>query len=630
MTFDDGKRYFFDGFTLDPAERSLSRNGEEISLPGKVFDVLVVLARNPGRLLRKEELIENVWPEEFVEEANLARSVSTLRKALSDTGREHKYIATIQGQGYRFVADISSIGENDKSAGSGSSQGEFRGRSIRWVLLVGIVAILLSIGWYARERLIASDPSVKSLAVLPLNRLGGSDNYLGIGIADAVIRKISQSKQITVRPTSAILRYADSGTDTLAAAKELKTDAVLEGTIQSDGDRMRISINLLRTDDGTSLWTDKIDMPAADIFAIEDNVAQQVVSRLRLPIDGTISSVAHFTYPANTTAYEFYIKGLFSLDQRGGNESLPQMEKTIDLFKSSIEADPNYAPAHAQLAWAYAWTAQLIDASNPKWADLASQEIKRADELDTQIAETHLAKAMLYWSRYGNYQYDAIIRELKIAKELNPNSTHGEPAGTLAHLGLVNEASNELHQEMEVDPASESLKQLTIILPYLRGDADEWFAQRQKMRPSEFKYLEPWYYLRKGDLIAAKWAIDERTPKGQKYPDFQMTQALFLALSGNRVEAEARVPGIVTQIPTEDQERHHVTYDAACIYALSGKNAEAVKWLRETANSGFPNYPLFAQDKFLDPIRNSPEFIQFLSEQKAQWERFRREYYEQN
>src|SRR6185295_7949867 len=173
---------------------------------------------------------------------------------------------------------------------------------------------------------------------------------------------------------------------------------------QSSGDRLRISVNLLRTADGSSLWTDNFDMPAADIFSVQDRVAQQVAARLRLHIDAAQTASTSSKYPANASAYEFYIKGIFSLDQRGyGNEALPQMRETIDYFNKSLEADPNYALAHAQLAWAYAWTAQFIDASDVKWADLVRQEIRRADELDPDIAETHLAKAMLFWSRYENY-----------------------------------------------------------------------------------------------------------------------------------------------------------------------------------------------------------------------------------
>lgn len=620
-------QYHFDDFVIDPANREVRRDGVAMPLRGKVFDVLLVFAENPARLLSKDELLEKVWKSDFVEEGNLARNISTLRKALGDTGKEHKYIATIPGHGYRFVADVLQIDKDSRPETAISDPVvETHRQSRRWVLLIAIVTIALTIAWLGTQRFFTPTQSIRSLAVLPLKRTDGGDNYLGIGIADAVIRKISQTRQLVVRPTGAVLRYANSDVDTLSAAKELNTDAALEGIVQSSGDRLRISVNLLRTADGASLWTDNFDMPAADIFAVQDKVAQQVAAHLRLHIDASQTATTGTKYPANAAAYEFYIKGIFSLDQRGYKEqALPQMRETIDFFNKSLEADPDYALAHAQLAWAYAWTAQFIDASDVKWADLARQEIRRADELDSDIAETHLAKAMLFWSRYENYQYDAVIRELLIARQLNPSTTHGELAGIIGHLGLDDRASDELKLALEADPASQSLKDLTLILPFLRGDPDGWLQSRQNLPSDDFKYVDPWYYMRKGDLENAKKAIDEREPQGGKYPEFLMIQALYSAQMGNFSEAESKVPAIVDMLLPGSQNRHHVTYNAACIFALAGDSREAVKWLRETAATGFPDYPLFARDQYLDRIRKSPEFVKFISEQQVQWERFRQE-----
>jgi Tfp pilus assembly protein PilF len=142
------------------------------------------------------------------------------------------------------------------------------------------------------------------------------------------------------------------------------------------------------------------------------------------------------------------------------------MGMTIDLFQQAIKADPNYAPAHAQLAFAYAWTALFIEPGKPNWAELAREEIKRSQELGPDIAETHLAKGMLLWSAYEGYKNVEALREIFLAKQLNPNSTHGELVGVLAHVGLEDRASQELQRGLQIDPTSQSLADLTMILPF--------------------------------------------------------------------------------------------------------------------------------------------------------------------
>jgi len=238
--------------------------------------------------------------------------------------------------------------------------------------------------------------------VLPLKSLDANNDFLGLGVADAVIRKISQTGSLTVRPTSAVRRYLNDDTDALTAANQLSTDAVLEGSFQRSGDRLRVSVNLLRTGDGASLWTDSFDMTAADVFKIEDTVAQQVASQLKLQLDPAQKARLEKKYTSNPTAYDYYVRAINSLDQRGwGREALPQMNMTVELFKKAIEADPTYALAHAQLAMAYAWTAVMIDATDPEWEKLANDEIERSQQIDPQLAESHIARGFLLWSAYN-------------------------------------------------------------------------------------------------------------------------------------------------------------------------------------------------------------------------------------
>ncbi|HYJ92616.1 MAG TPA: hypothetical protein VEV84_15005, partial [Pyrinomonadaceae bacterium] len=181
---------------------------------------------------------------------------------------------------------------------------------------------------------------------------------------------------------------------------------------------------------------------------------------------------------------------------------------------------------------------------------------------------------------------------------------------------------------LTIDPTSQALNDLVVILPYLRGDVDAWYALHPEHKIEE-RDLAPWYLLHKGQLDLAQKVIDDRIKQTPELDDLLMQRALLMALKGNFHDADAQAENALAKVPHNNESYHHQTYVIACIKAIEGNSDDAVKWLRETANTGYPDYPLFAKDPFLDRIRQSPEFIQFLAEQKAQHDRFQREFGEE-
>src|SRR5438445_10823877 len=184
------------------------------------------------------------------------------------------------------------------------------------LLVLTIATAALVYRWRLKETAAPSQPVIKSLAVLPLKSLDEGENYLGLGIADAVIRRMSQTGELIVRPTSAVRRYLNEETDGLTAAKQLGVDSVLEGTVQRANDRLRVSVNLLRASDGTSLWADSFDMRAGDIFTIQDSISQQVATRLQLKLNAEQQARLGKRYTSNPEAYEYYVKGRVYLERR--------------------------------------------------------------------------------------------------------------------------------------------------------------------------------------------------------------------------------------------------------------------------------------------------------------------------
>ena len=484
--------------------------------------------------------------------------------------------------------------------------------SLAWVLLAVVGGAIGYASW--RQAHAPGQPQIKSLAVLPLKPLGAGDNYLGLGIADAAIRRLSQTGRLIVRPTSAVRRYLTEDTDALAAAKQLQVDSVLEGSLQRAGDRLRVTVNLLRSSDGVSLWSDSFDMRMADIFTVQDTVAQQLASRLRLQLDPSQEARLTKHYTSNPIAYEFYLKGAYNFDQRM-RDPAQMIESTITFYKQAIEADSNFALAHAQLAYAYASLAVFLEPTQPAWVEHAREEINRAQALDPQLAETHLARFQLLYSQFEGYQGEAAVREALLANQLNPNVGHGELAYMYNHLGLEDLAARELARALEIDPTSEALKQTQLHLYELQSRYDDYAADRTVPHGGRVEAL---YLISKGRLDEAQKVIDEWSTAQSNRPQLPPTRALLLASRGEFRAAEAEIPAIVRMHPLKDPLYHHATYDIACIYALEGKSADAVKWLRESAVTGYHLYPRYTRDAFLDRIRQSPEFIQFLAEMKAE------------
>jgi tetratricopeptide (TPR) repeat protein len=388
-----------------------------------------------------------------------------------------------------------------------------------------------------------------------------------------------------------------------------------------------VSVNLLRTSDGASLWNDSFVLKMTDIFAIQDNVSQQVAARLNLKLDPSQQAGLTKRYTSNPVAYEYYQKAIYAFDQRIDNDKDKAMA-TIDLFKKAIDEDPDYALAHAQLAYAYSDMATFIEPTNPKWAELVNLESDIAQRLDPQLAEIHLAKSLLLWSSYGGFQLKSAIRELLTAKQLNPTVGDAELAGLYSHVGLRTLTARELNKATEIDPTSEFVKSQIVNQWWLLGEYDEWVAENHRQFGDAAGHPENslWYLVGKRRLDDAQKRVDEMAEKAAARPDFLTNKAMLLALKGNFQAAEEMIPTILSKQPIQDPNYHHATFGIAAIYALEGKSAEAVKWLQKTADSGYPIYPRFQTDTYLDRIRQTPEFIEFMSRMKIEWETYKTEF----
>lgn len=305
----------FGDFTIDPNERMLRHCGVIVSVSPKVFDLLFLFATHPGLLLDKETLMSELWGDHFVEESNLSYSLSVLRKALHEHDPSQKYIETFPKRGYRFLCEVTTVDPvepeiiapapvhesiNNAFHLSEAIPTPSRASSFRKYWRIGIIAagLFLVSGaiWISTMRKENSEPkiassvaphpttvaAIKSIAVLPFRKLTPSDgdDYLGVGIADTLINRLSQLRELQVRPISSVLPYTASSHDALSAGRDQKVEAVIEGTVQHIGQQLRVGVRLLRVSDGLVLWSETYNFAWTDLFTTQDAIADHIAKTM--------------------------------------------------------------------------------------------------------------------------------------------------------------------------------------------------------------------------------------------------------------------------------------------------------------------------------------------------------------
>ncbi len=285
-----GTIYEFGTFRLDAKARRLLRAGEPIAITSKVFDLLLMIVQSGGEVISKDDLIKRLWPDTIVEEHNLTQNISVLRKALGEAPTDHRYIVTVPGAGYRFIADVREIVERESSSTSEvatmNRKAAARSPLLRqaasraFLALVIVLAAIASLSWVA-GRSKRPDP-IKSIAVFPFHPLDEESCHkqLAVAMADALTTRLLQVGEVKVSPTGDVLKHGCSQKDLASIGREMGVDALLEGKIQKDGDRIRITVQLLRAEDGSAIWGEKFYTEFTDRFSLQDAVSEQIVRAL--------------------------------------------------------------------------------------------------------------------------------------------------------------------------------------------------------------------------------------------------------------------------------------------------------------------------------------------------------------
>lgn len=617
--------YSFGPFRLNVRESLLLRDGEAVTLPPKAFETLVALVESSGRLLTKENLMKRLWPETFVEEANLANNISLLRKVLEDDRQVSRYIETVPKRGYRFVASVerstepSSLPRVDAAVPESTAQPTIS-HGTRKRLVLALVVLLVAgagAGYYflhlrATTRTPAAPPSsVRSIAVLPFKPLveASRDEILELGVADALITRMSNIRQIKVRPIGAVTRYANVEYDPMAVGREQQVDAVLDGHIQKSGDKIRVSVRLVRIADEATLWATRFDEKYTDLFAVQDAISQRVAEVLIVKLSGAEREALARHYTENLEAFLLYMKGRYFWSKFTEDG----LQKSIEYFNQAIEKDPNYALPYLGLSSSHVVLG--VNYRPPKEVmPKAKAYALKALELDKTLSDAYGVQAGIKY--FFEWDWSGAESEFKRALELGPSDpafVHELYSYLLWAMGRLDEGITHMKLAQELDPLSLVMSEDLGVAYYYSRKFDEAVEQQGRTLELDQNYF--FAYVRRAQAYQQKGMYTEaindlnkaRTLSGN-WPQAVAELGCAYALSGQKVKARAMLNEL-----NERAKREYIDpYLIALVHTSMGEKDAAFEWLGKAYEVRSPWMAWLKVEPKFDHLRSDTRFESLL------------------
>jgi DNA-binding winged helix-turn-helix (wHTH) protein/tetratricopeptide (TPR) repeat protein len=572
MDNQQARAYEFGDFRLDAWKRLLfDHDGRPLSLTPRAFETLLYLVERSGAVLDKDELIRAVWPDTVVEENNLNQLISTLRRILGDDRARHRYIMTVPGRGYCFVADVITHKPGTDTP----------------------------------------DPTgLPTIAVLPFKPLveAHRDASLELGMADTLIARLS-GREVIVRPLSSVRRYVELDQDPLVAGHELGVGSVLEGSIQRWADNIRVTARLISLSTGASLWDGTFDEKFTDIFAVQDAIAEKVANALALQLGYQEALRLTKRYTENVEAYELYLKGRYHVNKL----TPPDMQTGITYFQQALEIDPAYALAYVGLANAFLRISIAGEMPSDIFFPKAKEAAQKAIEIDDRLADAHAALGwIIFWY---DWDWGAAENQLKRALELNSNNAdaHEAYAHLLSNMGRHAEARAEIRRARELDPLNLLTNALEAQFLLHDGKLDEALARLLKTFEVEPNF---WLaHLFASSAYTEKGMFAEAIVEAEKARAFSGGSSCAIAYGGYALsksgkQAEARA--VLEELLRLPAERYVPPYHIAVIYHSFGEREETFTWLERGIEQRDPKMTFLKVEPKWNNLRNDPRFQDLL------------------
>jgi DNA-binding winged helix-turn-helix (wHTH) protein/tetratricopeptide (TPR) repeat protein len=579
--------YDFGPFRLDLNEHILLRAGKPVALSPKAFDTLLMLVRNSGRIVEKDELLRSVWPETFVEEATLAQNIFTVRQALGGS-EGGQYIQTVPKRGYRFVARVTEAGDEAKVA---TDPFETVTENIR------------NGGAPARER------AISSLAVLPLinSTADPEAEYLSDGITESIVNSLSLLPELKIKACSTVIQYKGREVDPQRAGRELAVDSVLIGKLLQFGKNLLIRMELVDVANGWQLWGEEYSQPLSDIHSFQGAVALDISEKLRLKLTGEEWQRILKPRVQKAEAYQVYLKGRYFLNMR----TKEGYQKAIASFEQAIEIDPTFALAYSGLADSYI----LFDfyGLTAPWETIpkARAAAVRAVEIDNELVEgyTSLAAVKLVYDR----DLVGAEREFKRAIRLNPkySRAHDGYAHCLVEMGLIEESLAECQLALELEPLDLEINQHLGWCYLLAHEPDRAIEQLHKtlVLGPEFYRARILLGIAYGQKKEFSHAISHFLQASliEKTPVLSGFLGYTYAMTGGKEALE-----ILHDLLEESKQNYVPPYSIALVYTGLGRKSEALEWLQKAfvEHSHWRGWLSLTPE--LDSLRSDPRFTELL------------------
>jgi len=616
--------YEFGPYRLDPAQQLLMEGTKKVPLTPKALQTLLVLVENHGQVVTKEELLQKVWPETYVEEATLAQNVFTLRKQLPSDCGGGVYIETIPKRGYRFVAAVRveepGIDGPDKNSGD---TGPSADQGSRWYLPVSRRSIGISLGGLVILTLIATTSYLwqqqsahttrnprPMLAVLPVQNLTGdsSREYIADGLTEELIAVLGSlgSENLGVIARTSSMTYKHSSKTAGQIGRELGVDYILECSFRNAPGQIRFTAQLIQTRTQVHQWAHNYERPLKDVLELQAELARTVASEIRIRVSPEREKRLAARRPVNPEAYDAYVQGQFHWNERSPQELL----LAINYFQQAVAADSEFAPAYAGLADSYAMLSTMRHDSPVVTMPKAKDALLKALALDDSIADAHTS---LGWvMEEFDWDWSGAEREFRRALDLDPSdaSAHHRYAIHLAAMGKLPQALAEMQAAQRLDPFSPVLMTSTGWV-LLRGRMPDQ-AIRECVNALD---LDPKFvrghlclgeaYEQKHDLNrAAAEFLQGKMIAGGETPETMDAIKNATLRDGYQGYFQVRL----SQLLDKRKQNYVSPYDLADIYVRLGEKAEAMKWLDAAYQEHSPYLVNLQIEPRLDILRSDPRF----------------------